>query len=89
MRILITSNPITAYGEFTRGDILNSKTFPVAFLAHLVDEAGAAEYIDRETKVDDEYEAKKKTQSSPSLPQAKALPKKTVKKRTRKAKQSS
>lgn len=60
MRILITSNPITPYGEFVRGDILNSDTFPTAFLTHLVEEANAAEWLDRETKIDDEYEAKKK-----------------------------
>ena len=59
MKVNVISNPITPYGNFTRGQILDSKNFPESFLHHLV-EAGAAEYI----KVDSPEEYKKKPSSS-------------------------
>ena len=86
MKIKITSNPVTPYGEFSRGDILTDDKYPIAFLKHLVDEAGAAERIDYDTKVDEKVEVKKKPQSLPSSQPDKALPKKTRKRRTLKLK---
>lgn len=87
MKIKVTANPITMYGSFSRGQILTDEKFPTAFLIHLVDEAGAAEYIDKNaylTKVNDEVEIKKKAPSSPSSQPAKVSKKKTSKKRGKK-----
>jgi len=87
MRIKIISNPITPYGDFSRGQELTDEKYPTAFLIHLVEQAGAAEYMDKEAylnKIDDVVEIKKKAPSSPSLPPAKASGKKTSKKRKKK-----
>lgn len=86
MKIKITSNPITPYGSFDKGQILTDQKYAPAFLAHLVD-ANAAEYMDKEaylTKVVEVEAVKKTTPSSPSLPQAKASRKKTSKKHKKK-----
>jgi len=65
MKIKIIANPITPYGDFSRGDIISDKHYPISFLNHLVDECGAAErMIDYETKVDIKYEPKKNSQST-------------------------
>jgi len=48
MRIKIISNPITPYGDFSRGQELTDQKYPTAFLIHLVEQAGAAEYMDKE-----------------------------------------
>ena len=88
MKVKILGNPITPYGSFNNGQILTSEKYPVSFLTHLVEEAGAGEYMDKEayqTKII-EVEAVKKTPSSPSLPQAKASRKKTSKKHSKKHK---
>ena len=85
MKIKITSNPITPHGSFSRGNILsteknesfNGQAYSAAFLNHLVDAAGAAERLEYETKVDQDFEQKKKPLSSQSLPPDKASPKKT------------
>jgi len=80
MKIKITANPITMYGTFQRGQVITDKEYPIAFLNHLVHEAGAAVQLDYETKTT-EVVVKKKPLSTQSLPQAKALPKKTRAKR--------
>lgn len=46
MKIRIISNPITPYGDFSRGQIIGTDKYPEAFLRHLVDGARAAEYIE-------------------------------------------
>ena len=82
MKIKIISNPITQFGSFNRGQILSTnktesfdgKAYSTAFLEHLVTAAGAAERLDYETKVDQDFEPVKKPQSSQSLPPDKALP---------------
>jgi len=80
MKIKITANPITTYGDFSRGQIITDEHYPLAFLNHLVDDCGAAErLLEYETKVDEKYEAKKKNQSTPSSQPAKALKKKMSK----------
>jgi len=89
MKIKIISNPITPYGSFDTGKILTDQKYPAAFLIHLVEQAGAAEYMDKEAylnKVDDAVEIKKKAPSSPSLPQVKASGKKTSTLRKKKRK---
>ena len=48
MKIKIISNPITPYGDFSRGQELTDQKYPTAFLIHLVEQAGAAEYMDKE-----------------------------------------
>lgn len=68
----------TPYGVMEKGQELTDDKLPAAFLAHLVNDAGAAEYIDNkayETKVVEVVE--KKLQSSPSLQAANPSPKKT------------
>ena len=85
MKIKVLGNPITPYGSFSNGKVLTSDEYPVAFLTHMVEEAGAAEYMDKEayqTKVV-EVEAVKKPQFSQSSPPAKVSGKKTSKKRNR------
>ena len=82
MKIRITSNPITAYGSFTYGEVLTSKQYPEEFLKHLVYEAGAAEII--EDKIIEVKETKK---SLPSSQPAEVSQKTTRKKRTKKQKQ--
>ena len=78
----------TPYGVMEKGTILTDAKLPKEFLIHLVEEAGAAEYMEKDsykTKVI-EVEAVKKPLSSQSLPQAKVSRKKTSKKRTKKQK---
>ncbi len=66
MKIKIIANPITCFGDFSRGQIIDDNKYPVSFLNHLVDECGAAERLQEyETKVDKNYEAKKNNQSTP------------------------
>ena len=80
MKIRMTSMAFTPSGVFEKGEILTDKKFPIEFLRHLVDAAGAAEYIDKdsyETKIED-VPVKKKTLSSQSLPPAKASTRKTL-----------
>jgi len=87
MKIKIISNPITPYGSFDKGQILTDQKYPTAFLIHLVEQAGAAEYMDKEAylnKIDDVVEIKKKAPSSPSLQPAKASRKKISKKHKKK-----
>ena len=86
MKVKIKGNPITPYGSFDHGQILDDLKYPTEFLLHLVNEAGAADLIDYETKIDHDFIAKKKPQSSQSLQQGKALRKKTVKKHKKKHK---
>lgn len=87
MKIKITSNPITTYGEFSRGQIISDEQYPTAFLNHLVDECGAAErLIEHETKIDKDYEAKKKPQSSQLSQPGKVSKKKMSKPQAKKAK---
>jgi len=81
MKIKITSNPITPYGDFTKGQILTDEQYPVAFLNHLVDDAGAAERLDYETKIDEDYEPVKKPRSTQSSQPARASRKKIASKR--------
>lgn len=80
MKIKITANPITTYGDFSRGQIISDEHYPTAFLNHLVDDCGAAErLLEYETKIDEEYEAKKNIQSLPLSQPAKVLKKKMSK----------
>lgn len=65
MKIRITGKPITMYGSFEPGVILTDAKYPIPFLQHLVVDCNAAEYLDLDTKVDNDYEVKK---SDPSLP---------------------
>jgi len=46
MKVRIISTPITPYGSFGKGDVLTSDKYPETFLVHLVEAAGAAEYIE-------------------------------------------
>ena len=88
MKIKVLGNPITPYGSFNNGQVLTSDKYPVAFLTHMVEEANAGEYMDKEayqTKVV-EVEAVKKPLSSPSSQPDKASGKKTSKKHTKKPK---
>jgi len=88
MKIKITAMAFTPYGVLDKGTIITPGKIPKEFLKHLVEEAGAAEYMEKdsyETKVV-EVEAVKKPLSSQSLPQDKALSKKTSKKRGKKRK---
>lgn len=86
MKVRIKGNPVTPYGNLTQGQIIGDDKYPVAFLRHLVEDANAADWLEYETKIDDTYEVKKKTQSSPLLEPAKVSPKPTVKKRKKKRK---
>lgn len=89
MRIRVITNPITTYGSFAVGDILNDQNYPCEFLHHLVDDCGAAEYLEYETKVDMEYEPVKKPRSLQSSEQGKASePKISKLQRKRKLSQS-
>lgn len=75
----------TPYGVLEKGTEITDGKIPKEFLIHLVEDAGAAEYMDKdsyETKVI-EVEAVKKPLSSQSLPQAKASRKKTSKKQNK------
>lgn len=84
MKIKITANPITAYGSFSRGDILSDDKYPVEFLNHLVNDCGAAIRLDYETKVVTDYEPKKTNQSIQSSEPDKALKGKTRRGRPKK-----
>ena len=67
MKVKILGNPITPYGSFSQGQILTDEKIPTKFLIHLVEAAGAAEYLDKaayETKIVD-VDIKKKPPSSP------------------------
>ena len=68
---------MTPYGMFEKGAILTSEKYPEPFLVHLVEDCGAAEWMDYDTKIDEDYEVKKKPLSSQSLPPDKASPKRT------------
>ena len=75
----------TQSGMFDKGQILTDEKHSKEFLTHLVEEANAAEYLDKdsyETKII-EVEAVKKPLSSQSLPQAKASRKQTSKKQSK------
>jgi len=85
MKIRIISNPITPFGDFSVGDVLDDTKYPIKFLNHLVDDCNAAERLDYSTKVDEDYEAKKKPLSSQSLPPVKVSRKKIVRKHKKKA----
>lgn len=85
MKIRILEPAFSPYGDLEVGQILTDNKYPVAFLLHLVNDAGAAEFIEYETKVDEVYEPVKKPQSSPSLQQAKASRKRTRNTRKKKA----
>ena len=78
MRVLITgATVITPYGMFSAGDEVGEDKAPKEYLVHLVEQAGAAHYMNIETKVDDDYEVKKSLPSTLLSQQAKASPKKT------------
>lgn len=84
MKIRITSNPITMYGDFSRGQIIDDTKYPKAFLMHLVHEAGAAELVELkidpplQTKIDPPTEKKSVAPIlSQSLPQDKVSQKPT------------
>ncbi len=77
MRIRMKTNPITPYGSFGVGDVLNDDSYPKEFLEHLVNDCNAAEFLDYETKIDMEYEPVKKPLSLPLSEQGKVLTKKT------------
>ena len=85
MKIKIIAMAFTPYGVLDKGTIITDGKIPKEFLKHLVEEAGAAEYMDKdsyETKVV-EVEAVKKPLSSQSLQPDKASGKKTSKKRNK------
>ena len=86
MKIRIKSNPITPYGSFSVNDELDDLKYPTEFLLHLVNDCGAADLIDYETKIDNEFEAKKKPQSLPLSEPVKALKKKIAKPHKKKRK---
>lgn len=93
MKIRITGRSVfSPLGQFSQGDILTDKRFPIAYLEHLVNDAQCAEFIDYETKLDKPLEIKKnddtKGQSLPSSQPAKASQEKTRSTRTKKAKSS-
>ena len=71
MKVRIISNPITPYGSFDKGQILETPKFPEAFLIHLVEDANAAEYI--EAKIIDPVIENK---ISPSIKKKRGRPKK-------------
>ena len=88
MKIKITGMAFTPLGVFDKGQILTDEKYDKAFLTHLVKDAGAAEWIEKdslETKVV-EVEVIKKPQSTPSSQPAKASKKKITKKRSKKPK---
>jgi len=81
MKIRITAMAFTPYGVLDKGTIITDGKIPKDFLIHLVEAAGAAEYLDKdsyETKIDNVMEVKKKALSSQSLPPVKASTKKTL-----------
>lgn len=79
MKVRIKGNPITPFGHLSNGQIIGNDKYPEQFLRHLVEDANAADWLEYETKIDDTYEVKKKTQSSQSLEPVRASQKKTVK----------
>ena len=83
MKVRIKGNPITPYGNFRHGDILTDEKYPTEFLNHLIKEAGAADLLEYETKVDPEP-VKKSPQPLPSLEPGKASQKPMQKPRTKK-----
>lgn len=85
-RIILNSNPVSSFGSFNRGDILGTDKYPFEFLRHLVEDCKAADWMDIETKVDDEYEAKKKPLSLPLSQPVKASRRKTLNLQKKKAK---
>lgn len=89
MRVKVTANPITPFGSFSRGDILDSKKYPESFLHHLVYEAGAAELLDYEKKVIEIPETKKKELTTKDLPPTPERQTTTKKKSTKKKRSSS
>jgi len=86
MKVRIKGNPITQFGSFSHGQVIDDLKYPTEFLLHLVNEAGAADLIDYETKIDNNVQVKKKVESSPSSQPAKASPKPTASRRKRKQK---
>jgi len=86
MKVKVKGNPITPYGSFSDGQVLSDDKFSREFLSHLVNDAGAADLIEYETKVVEDYEPVKKPQSSRSSQPGKASQKKTRVTRKRKAK---
>lgn len=63
MKIKILGNPITMFGEFSNGQIIDDQKYPKDFLLHLVYEAGAGEVIEEviQTKVVPVVETKVET----------------------------
>lgn len=86
MKVRIKGNPITPHGSFSHGQVIDDLKYPTEFLLHLVNDAGAADLIDYETKIDNDFVAKKKPQSSLSSQPDKASPKPIAKKRKKKRK---
>lgn len=94
MKVRITGSPITMYGNFSSGQILESPRYPAHFLTHLVNDCKIATVIDYndkmdhvfETKNDQVYDPVKKNQSSPLLEPDEALTNQTVKKPKKKHK---
>jgi len=87
MKIRIISNPITPYGSFDKGKVLTTEKYPESFLRHLVDDCGAAEYIEvkMETPVIENKMVKKPVPVNKAITNA-SLP--TKKKRGRPPKRS-
>lgn len=78
----------TQSGMFDKGQILTDEKHSKEFLTHLVEEANAAEYLEKDsykTKIV-EVESVKKPQSSQLSQPDKASSKKTSKKQTKKRK---
>lgn len=72
MKVKITCNPITPYGSFSTGQIIDDKQYPESFLKHLVDEAGAGVYVEEyETKVEAPVETKKPVKKKTAKKKAK------------------
>ncbi len=57
-KVKVKGSPITPRGSFTNGQILTSDRYPIEFLTHLVNEANAAEWVERETKMEPKFENK-------------------------------
>lgn len=68
---------ITPQGLFDKGMILTTDKYSEEFLDHLVTACNAADVIDYETKVDEDYEVKKKPPSTQLSEQGNHSQKKT------------